>query len=352
MTVARRRSNRTQSRRAVRHVDRRPIWHLLEECATKLTQEGRAPFARSDLIDCVKRYVPDAKPDSINPVIQGITDNLRGGPPVAEGRNILHRVARGRFELLTKTDLDASAPAQTHVPDLEPCPCVEASTASSTPPMPSLAVELEDGIFDMAEVMEDLSSERPLFHSEADFQHALAWRIHKMMPEHEVRLEFKPPLPDVRMYLDLWLRDIAVAIELKYRTRTLSQTHDGETFALRNQAAQDISRYDFVKDIQRLEQVSTPLNARTGFAILLTNEPLYWTAPSRTDTVDSAFRLHEGRRITGEMAWSPRASDGTIRSREMPIRLAGAYDLRWRDYSAKEPGRHRAFRYLAVRVCR
>jgi hypothetical protein len=34
-----------------------------------------------------------------------------------------------------------------------------------------------------------LSRERPIFHSEADFQHALAWHIHPRHPDTRVRLE-------------------------------------------------------------------------------------------------------------------------------------------------------------------
>ena len=90
-------------------------------------------------------------------------------------------------------------------------------------------------------------------------------------------------------------------MELKYRTREFNLSREGEFFALRDQGAQDISRYDFLKDIQRLERLRTLPNARAGFAILLTNDPSYWKPPSRPTTVGAAFRLQEGRRITGEM---------------------------------------------------
>ena len=102
--------------------------------------------------------------------------------------------------------------------------------------------------------MRALARDRPLFHSEADFQHAFAWRIHETMPACGVRLEYKPP--GKRIYLDLWLDRCGVAIELKYCTRLLEMEHNGEAFELRNQSANDISRYDFVKDIQRLKSLS------------------------------------------------------------------------------------------------
>lgn len=190
---------------------------------------------------------------------------------------------------------------------------------------------------------------RPVFHSEADFQHALAWRIHKTMPAWEVRLEYKP-FPTKRLYLDLWLPDIGVAMELKYCTRKLDLERDDESFALLDQSAQDVRRYDFLKDIQRLEQLSTLPQAPAGIAVLLTNDPAYWKSPSRPNTVDAAFRLHDGRKITGQMAWAERASDGTTRNREESIMLRGSYDLHWHNYANLGNGPNQLFRYLAVRT--
>ena len=200
-------------------------------------------------------------------------------------------------------------------------------------------------------LMEGLFQDRPIFHSEADFQHAFAWHIRRVMPpDGQVRLEFKP-FPAEKMYLDIWLPSIGVAIELKYRTRKLTLKTAGEAFDLRNQAAQDLGRYDFIKDIQRIEQIVTNGPAETGFAVLLTNDPLYWRKPSRqTDTIDAAFRLHEGRRIMGKMAWSDQAGAGTTRNRQEPIRLKGSYDCVWRDYSSLEEGKFQKFRYLPVTV--
>ena len=93
------------------------------------------------------------------------------------------------------------------------------------------------GMLDIPVLMRALARDRPVFHSEADFQHALAWRLHETIPDCGVRLEYKPP--DKRIYLDLWLEHFGVAIELNYRTRLLEMEHNGEVFALRNQSATD-----------------------------------------------------------------------------------------------------------------
>ncbi|MBW2078976.1 MAG: GIY-YIG nuclease family protein [Deltaproteobacteria bacterium] len=75
------------------------IWKLIESCAHELTEIGNTPFTRSDLIKCVRRKNPRYEKNSINPIIQGITDNLRGGALGAVGKDILHSVGRGLFVL-------------------------------------------------------------------------------------------------------------------------------------------------------------------------------------------------------------------------------------------------------------
>jgi len=78
---------------------KQPIWKLVQLCAQGLTKRGVTPFKRSDLIHCVQSKNPKYKANSINPIIQGVTDNLRGGAPGAIGKNILHSVGRGLFVL-------------------------------------------------------------------------------------------------------------------------------------------------------------------------------------------------------------------------------------------------------------
>ena len=77
------------------------IWRLVHRCAQELTTSGQTPFSRGELIQCIQRIDPEYGPDSINPIIQGVTDNLKGGAPGAVGKNILHSVSRGQFVLLS-----------------------------------------------------------------------------------------------------------------------------------------------------------------------------------------------------------------------------------------------------------
>ena len=206
---------------------------------------------------------------------------------------------------------------------------------------------------DIHRIMGELSESRPIFHSEADFQHALAWAIRETVPDSRVRLEFNPfAQDDRRSYLDIWLADSRVALELKYKTRALTAEVCGERFNLLNQGAQNHGRYDFLSDVQRLERVAQEVQARAGYAIILTNDSSYWRPPSPSyeSTNDAAFRIHEGRVARGELKWI-RESRGT-KGRESPIRLTGDCTMRWRDYSTFAGERDGDFRYLAVAVGR
>ena len=207
-------------------------------------------------------------------------------------------------------------------------------------------------MLDISGLVAGLAGTRKVFHSEADFQHALAWHIHHAMPESQVRLEVDVmQVERQRRFLDIWLPLEGIAIELKYKTRGLALEQDDESFALRDQSARDQGRYDFLRDIQRLELMHSKMEQfGAGYAVLLTNDSSYWSEPRSQDAVDSDFRIHEGRPISGELAWAAHAGVGTVRGREAPIQLRGSYRLRWQEYS-NSPGKSRGrFRYLAIAV--
>ena len=124
-------------------------------------------------------------------------------------------------------------------------------------------------MIDVRDLLEGLASERPVFHSEAEFQHALAWRIHQTHPGAQIRPEYKP-FPEERVYIDIWVAGTErAAIELKYFTRRFNVDVNGECFVLKDQSAQDIGRYDALKDVQRLERVVSAIPGCVGHAIVL-----------------------------------------------------------------------------------
>ena len=136
---------------------------------------------------------------------------------------------------------------------------------------------------DMSAVMETLAKSRPVFHSEADFKHALSWQIQRNNPSTRIRQEVGNLIGGQdRRYVDIWLPEYRTVIELKYLTRAAVIVHGDEEFRLRDQSANDVRRYDFCLDISRLEEIIRGGKARDGYAIALTNDPLYWNRPSTT----------------------------------------------------------------------
>lgn len=144
---------------------------------------------------------------------------------------------------------------------------------------------------------------------------------------------------DRRRRLDLWFRPpggSGVAIELKYPT----------------------DRLGFVRDIARIEElVATGSRARRGWAVLLTNERALWSSPSAAweATDDAAFRIHEGRVLSGTLAWAHEDRLDAKRRAGIaaPVHLRGVHPLRWRRYSRLPLGaktKNAEFRCLAVPV--
>lgn len=204
-------------------------------------------------------------------------------------------------------------------------------------------------MIDIKEILIRLSSKRPIFHSEADFQHALAWEIHQKYPDSKIRLEYKPAQADKKCYVDIWIQYLKAnyVIELKYKTRGFRFVHNNEEFDLLNQGAQDCGRYDVCKDIQRVERL---VNKDTlGFVVFLTNDCSYWKI-GRTETEDYEFRLHEGKMLSGILRWKKTAAPGTIRNREEPINIKGEYQISWLDYSKLNDSTYGQFKYLIIEV--
>ena len=220
-------------------------------------------------------------------------------------------------------------------------------------------------MINLHEILEKLSKERPIFHSEADFQHALAWKIHEEFPNINIRLEkpFRGICNDKEnskpWYIDIFCFDgeEKFAIELKYKTRELKVKKNGEEFDLKSQEAQDIARYDFIKDISRLEKLVELSEINMGFAIFLTNDPLYWSKPSKRDTNDEAFRIHESKILSGILDWANSTPEGTKQGRNASLKLTHSYKIKWHRYSNLEgddikviKGKALEFKYILVKV--
>ncbi len=190
----------------------------------------------------------------------------------------------------------------------------------------------------VGDVLETLSEQRQVFHSEADLQFAFAWTAKVLYSGVEVRLETHPE-PNVRLDLQLnWpATGRYLAIELKYMTRRWEGKVGEEMFALKGHGAQDIRGYDVVKDVERVERFVEDRRGWSGYVVVLSNDPSYWQpcVHARQTNADS-FRLSEGTLLSGQRDWGPRTGAGTLRGREKPIALRGKYTLRWQNFSSVE----------------
>ncbi len=155
-------------------------------------------------------------------------------------------------------------------------------------------------------------------------------------------------------HIDIFVRDEgrAAGIELKYKTRWLCTTDRGEPYLLKDQAAQDLGRYDFFKDVQRLEEFVSCGAAESGLAVFLTNDSAYWKAPQSPAVSYADFVMTEGRSVSGQMSWGATAGPGTTKGREAPVSLTGSYFLEWHEYSnvGAGQGAYPRFRYLMICV--
>jgi hypothetical protein len=199
---------------------------------------------------------------------------------------------------------------------------------------------------DLADVMTRLASDRPVFHSEADFRFAFARVLEKLAPDLAIRLEVPRP---GREYIDLvaFSESTATAIELKYFTAAWvgQTTNFVERYSLKSHAADDRLRLNFVHDLTRLERYVFDEGAGTnGIALLLTNHPGLWLPPSRRAlSRDHQFRIHEDQVLSGRRVWG--TGDYPLNDRT----LLGEYHTRWKSYSTLD-GRRGEFRYLALVV--
>ena len=196
-----------------------------------------------------------------------------------------------------------------------------------------------------------LALRRPVFHSEADFQFALAIIVNELYPTLAVRLEI--PVSK-QITLDMLITEPEAneffAIELKYKTALWEGTIRGEDYHLKNHGADDIGCYDVLKDVERVETLVSNGFASAGAVILLTNEPLYWNIREQKSKITNAheFRIHEGLTVSGQRSWGPNTG-GSSKGRERPLTLAGSFPIQWQDYSDVE-GRRGQFRKLVFQV--
>lgn len=206
---------------------------------------------------------------------------------------------------------------------------------------------------DITKPLQQLMEKRSLFHSEADFQFALAWEIQSVYPEAKVRLEYCPTKINSSIHIDILvvLNNEWFPIELKYKTLETSIQIEGENYQLKLHGAQDQGRYDYLADVSRIEYLSHLMpRYEKGYAIMLSNDPSYWKENNRKNTVYNAFKLSDGAEKNGIMEWAPHTGASTKKGREKPIDLNGSYIMDWKQYSKLSEANNGEFKYVVSEV--
>lgn len=198
---------------------------------------------------------------------------------------------------------------------------------------------------------ESLREKRPIFHSEADFQFALAWEIQRLYPHADIRLEY-PATGEPNKHIDIIVRSEGVVypIELKYKTKQLSVMIGDEYYKLKEHGAQDVGAYDCIKDICRVESfVDNITGFRNGYVIWLTNDYYYWRNPSSPSVGYAEFSIHNGAIKKGVMQWGNTYNAGSIKGRESKLSLRSDYEIVWNEYSTLNTN-NGIFKYALITV--
>lgn len=154
-----------------------------------------------------------------------------------------------------------------------------------------------------------LNSNNQLLFNERDFQMHLATYLRNTSKYDDVDLEYYVPHQALSNYiweselrLDILVRkgNEYLPVELKYKTKKVNKDilRFGENLSdiivLKNQGAQDWGKYDFWKDVRRVELVRQRFrNIKNGLAVFVTNDDSY-TKPSREKSNSYLLNMDEG----------------------------------------------------------
>lgn len=167
-------------------------------------------------------------------------------------------------------------------------------------------------------------------------------------PKLQFRLE-KPIDISKRIYMDMFIeKPKRVGVEFKYKTKEFADIVDNEQYQLTSHAATNNGRYDFLHDVQRLENLKKENIIIAGIAILLTSDPPYWRGNPKDSELSKDFLISDAMMVNGKLSWFPYASVNSIgKERLKPIYLSGSYKMKWQNYSIVNG---EEFRYLMVRI--
>jgi hypothetical protein len=174
------------------------------------------------------------------------------------------------------------------------------------------------------DVVQFLSGESVLFSNESDLQLRLSCYLKHSGHYDCVEVEYYVPFQELQrltpslttanfpwetdLYIDIVVEKDGqfVPIELKYSTKEIKGAFSRFGVAvtanvpmLKNQGAQDIVRYNFWKDVRRIEALSQAYAATIvgGLAVMVTNDSSYQSNPTNPNVGYANFSIKNGRTV-------------------------------------------------------
>jgi hypothetical protein len=188
---------------------------------------------------------------------------------------------------------------------------------------------------DLHNTLKELSEERPIFHSEADFKFALAWKIKEKVSPEKIIIEYPVNIENKRIYIDIYFKkdNNEYFLELKYKTKKYEVDYEDMKYNLKNHGAPDIARYSYLKDIERLEKLLDINSKFIGYTILLTNDNLLWEKSSKKNN-DYQYQIYNGYRLNYKQKHDKKIHLKSNSKRiEGPIKLRFPYNFNWYNYT-------------------
>ena len=214
------------------------------------------------------------------------------------------------------------------------------------------------------DIKEFLDKDSKLFFNERDFQVNLSSFLREQHYYDNVFLEYSLPASSLKdnreEEVEANIRiDIVVEksnqfclIELKYKTKLVEGNiierfgEEIKTELLKNQAAQNINRYSFWKDVYRVERIKRNFSkVIAGFSIFMTNDESYKNTPKGAS---EPFTMEAGVQHSKELKWEEKAKVADSTKNKYPkIELEKEYTIgKWYDVTIGGIG----FHYCIVEV--
>jgi len=181
-----------------------------------------------------------------------------------------------------------------------------------------------------------------VFLSEADLQVNLAFYLKKQNKEVFLEYHVKPfdgyPWENENIYIDIVIKEgnQYLPIEVKYKTSVdkidLNVFGKEDKTLLKQQGAQSNGRYDFWKDVKRLELLKKVYKIEEGIALFVTNDKSYRDNPkSDSKKLPQYYKFNICEGISEKnKSWREDTNKNNLKSRPN-FELDNNYILKWEE---------------------